>query len=99
MRIDPAQYGGAIVRRRIDRGTLAPLLAGTTLTAEELRAMPISNLRALIDNRTIEPWPTERDDDEVLALRAQVAAQAERIRELEAGEGRSAKPRTRAVTS
>jgi hypothetical protein len=56
--INVSHYGGATVRRRIERAGREPLLAGDTLTQEELRAMPTNNLRALIDNRTIEPWPS-----------------------------------------
>jgi hypothetical protein len=49
-------YGGATVRRRIDRPG-GPLVAGDILSREDLKAMPVSNLRALIDNNAIEPWP------------------------------------------
>jgi hypothetical protein len=54
---NPESYGGATIRRRINRGDQPPLLAGETLTRADLMAMPISNFRALIDNRAIEPWP------------------------------------------
>jgi hypothetical protein len=50
-------YGGAVVRRRVSRAGGEPLLAGDIMTREDLRAMPVSNLRALVDNHTIEPWP------------------------------------------
>lgn len=56
MIINVNNYGGATVRRRIDRPTGA-LVAGDILSREDLMAMPVSNLRALIDNHTIEPWP------------------------------------------
>lgn len=54
--ISADSYGGATVRRRVDRPT-GPWLAGHVLTREDLKAMPVSNLRALVDNHTIEPWP------------------------------------------
>lgn len=56
MIINANSYGGATVRRRIDRPG-APLIAGDIISREELLAMPVSNLRALIDNNAIEPWP------------------------------------------
>ena len=55
--ISADSYGGAVVRRRISLGDNPPLLAGDLLTREDLKAMPVSNLRALVDNHTIEPWP------------------------------------------
>jgi hypothetical protein len=54
---NPESYGGATVRRRINRALLPPLLAGDILTRADLMAMPISNFRALVDNHAIEPWP------------------------------------------
>jgi hypothetical protein len=86
--IDASSFGGAVVRRHINRavGALRP---GDLLSADDLRAMPIGNLRALIDNHTIEPWPASAGDPamarELADARAQIDAQAERIRELEAG--------------
>lgn len=50
-------FGGAVVRRRINRGDQPPLMAGDVLTREQLKSMPVTNLRALIDNHTIETWP------------------------------------------
>lgn len=57
MIISADNFGGAVVRRRINRGEQPALTNGDLLTREDLRAMPIGNLRALIDNHTIEPWP------------------------------------------
>ena len=42
------QIGGAVVRRRIDRGPDGPLLAGTRLSREEVLAMPTANRHALV---------------------------------------------------
>lgn len=54
---NPESYGGATVRRRIARADQPPLLNGDVLTRADLMTMPISNFRALVDNRAIEPWP------------------------------------------
>jgi hypothetical protein len=40
--------GGAVVRRRIDRGQLPPLMAGARLSREEVLSMPVANRRALV---------------------------------------------------
>lgn len=47
------QIGGAVVRRRVDRGSLPALNAGDRMTREEVMAMPASNRRALVNNETI----------------------------------------------
>ena len=57
MSVTAESFGGAVVRRRVSRSVGEPWLAGDTITRAELQAMPVSNLRALIDNHTIEPWP------------------------------------------
>lgn len=58
------------------------LRAGDVLTADEVRAIPLDNLRALIDNRQLDPFPASPPASE--EARTQIQAQAERIRELEA---------------
>lgn len=47
------QIGGAVVRRRIDRGTLPPRNPGDRMTRDEVLAMPTANRRALVQNETI----------------------------------------------
>lgn len=80
------RVGGAHVLRPFDMGGRRRR-AGETLTAEEVAAIPLTNLRALVDNRNIDPFPAAAPAADGLALaeaRARIAAQAERIRELEA---------------
>lgn len=57
------QIGGAIVRRRVDRGSLPALNAGDRMTREEVMAMPASNRRALVNNETIWLSPREEEHD------------------------------------
>jgi len=59
------QIGGAVVRRRIDRGALPPLHAGYVMSREEILAMPVANRRALVANETI--WLAPLTDDQVVA--------------------------------
>ena len=47
------QIGGAIVRRRIDRGDASPLRAGQRLSREEVLAMAPANRRALVNSERI----------------------------------------------
>lgn len=51
--------GGAIVRRRVARGGLKPLLAGQRLSRDEVLAMPVSNRRALVSTQHIELFPRD----------------------------------------
>lgn len=48
--------GGAIVRRRFTLGG-REVTSGTVLTAGEIKAIPGSNRRALIDNHYFSPFP------------------------------------------
>lgn len=61
--VNDDQIGGAVVRRRIDRGALPPLHVGQKLTREEVLAMPASNRRALVSNETL--WLSPRAPAEV----------------------------------
>lgn len=45
--------GGAVVRRRINRGADAPWLGGHRLTRDEVMAMPTANRRALVENESL----------------------------------------------
>lgn len=40
--------GGAVVRRRIERGGRPPLLAGARLSRDDVLSMPVANRRALV---------------------------------------------------
>lgn len=51
-----ARAGGAYVRRRFTFGG-EELRAGATLSADQLRSIPIANRRALISTGKIEIWP------------------------------------------
>lgn len=42
------QIGGAVVRRRINRGDATPLFPGAHLSREEVLAMPTANRQALV---------------------------------------------------
>jgi len=59
--------GGAVVRRRINRGDRAPLLSGDRLTRDEVLAMPPANRRALVATERLWLLPigkaTEAGDD------------------------------------
>lgn len=57
MNIPEDMIGGARVMRRIERPELKAWLAGTELTAEQVRTIPLSNRRALIDNGHIVVMP------------------------------------------
>ena len=69
--VSDSQIGGAIVRRRIDRGTLPPLNAGDRLTREEVLAMATANRRALVSSERL--W---------LAPRTDVAAGSDAVRHI-----------------
>lgn len=56
MDIAEQDIGGARVRRRFSRGKEA-LLAGRILSADEVRAIPVANRRALIEAGFIEVYP------------------------------------------
>lgn len=45
--------GGAVVRRRIDRGGLPSLLAGTRLTRDDVLSMPVANRRSLVSTERL----------------------------------------------
>ena len=49
--------GGAVVRRRINRGDLPPLLAGDRLSREHVLAMPTANRRALVSTEHLWLYP------------------------------------------
>lgn len=57
MNIPEDMIGGARVMRRIERPELQAWLAGTELTADQVKAIPLSNRRALIDNGHIVVMP------------------------------------------
>ena len=59
------QIGGAIVRRRISRGSLPALMAGERLTRDEVLAMPTANRRALVNNEAL--WLSPRDAEPELS--------------------------------
>lgn len=40
--------GGAVVRRRIERGGRSPLLAGARLSRDDVLSMPVANRRSLV---------------------------------------------------
>lgn len=40
--------GGAVVRRRIERGGRPPLLAGARLSRDDVLSMPVANRRSLV---------------------------------------------------
>lgn len=46
--VNDDQIGGAVARRRIDRGQLPPITAGQRLTRDEVLAIPTANRRALV---------------------------------------------------
>jgi hypothetical protein len=53
--------GGAVVRRRVDRGGMPPLLAGARLTREEVLAMPTANRRSLVATERLWLLPLAAD--------------------------------------
>jgi sigma54-dependent transcription regulator len=79
--MDLASIGGAYVRRRIDRAGLRSLIAGDTLTGDEVRALPDANRRALLSAGIIEVWPIGDDAKLAEALDC-IAAQAREIASL-----------------
>jgi hypothetical protein len=56
MEIADRDIGGARVRRRFTLGAGA-VLAGASLTGDQVRALPIANRRAFVDSGFLEIWP------------------------------------------
>lgn len=55
LRIDESEIGGAVVRRRINRGDAPAWLAGHVITREETLAL--RNLRALVEDERLRVLP------------------------------------------
>jgi hypothetical protein len=62
--------GGAVVRRRIDRGEMPPLLAGARLSRDDVLAMPVANRRSLVATERL--WLLPRGDNGAVADRHMV---------------------------